>query len=431
MKFVFLKYFFFIIFYNTIKSSPIQPETETTEYLHWDLNAHDFFFKSKKSYSENSWNNDFIKSDFKMISSFEDKFLVDKEVVNNGGAFIVEFYCHSSVEDNSKCLKAQKGFLSATERISSLIVINTPIVVQATFLSYCDVKSDCSSKILGQAAPSSYFGAKFINQEQISSIPQALMKQLPKNNIPNYLQFDIAAQFNADADFWFKGDPPIKTSQIDFEYCITHELIHGLGFDTHWTQFSSSYPQTTSKEEYLAPDVLVGIDENQNDRVLNFLPLTIFDKFGYDSLTSISLLDYANSILNFDIPVNLTLKKFLESFENSKEPFMQSVYVYQIVTSGERAVTFKNPHNDMYNLKLYTEKNYQKRSSLAHLDYDLYFQTPEFLMIPSVESFKGMTLDQIIDQNTKNGANGPHNVLGPLTIELMHALGTATKKDFK
>src|SRR6185369_7868264 len=83
------------------------------------------------------------------------------------------------------------------------------------------------------------------NDEDIPRIyPQALVKQLNRQDHPEFLGYDILALFNSEANYWFeeydKGGK-IGQDQFDFLFVVVHELIHGLGFTTGWGDYINNH----------------------------------------------------------------------------------------------------------------------------------------------------------------------------------------------
>ncbi|RHZ84977.1 hypothetical protein Glove_74g268 [Diversispora epigaea] len=140
------------------------------------------------------------------------------------------------------CSKVQKAFDTAGSIISSYLLLNTRIVLSASFESFCDLYSSCSENgILGFASP-----ARWILMEDDDNIqrlyPQSLVKQFELSTHPEYSKNDIIASFNSDVSYWFAEDStPINETQFDFLYVMLHELHHGLGFSSAWDEYFTGY----------------------------------------------------------------------------------------------------------------------------------------------------------------------------------------------
>ncbi|KAJ3391601.1 hypothetical protein HDU92_008950 [Lobulomyces angularis] len=400
--------------------------------MRWDLNLIDF---------QNSFGQDknFLVAEVSTVNQLDKETIVNvgeqpstKPALPGEKAFQISFSCDV---DATLCNKAKNGFQSAANRIASVLRINTPIVVSATFKSFCEGADNCKLQgVLGQAAPSSYFSGKpaeASEDTQWMSYPSALIKQLRHSMDESaFAQFDITAQFNADFDFWFEGDAlPMRPKQIDFEFVLCHELTHGLGFDTQWVQWSSVFKNVATSSNYLAPTLNAVGGVVESAKVASWLPMTVFDNFEYETSTLSSLMNRANSIYNFETIPNSLLTDTINAFERSTKEFTQAQYMFQIATQGSAAVTFHNPKKPLNDVKLFTAKTFQVGSSFAHFDYTSYFQTPDFLMIPAVSELSGKTLDDIINTNTKQGELSQKSCYGPLTLGVLEAIGWPTQQN--
>jgi hypothetical protein len=99
------------------------------------------------------------------------------------------------------------------------------------------------------------------------------------------------------------------------------------------------------------------------------------------------------SFIQTDFDQGATIATFIREFEASRAPFAAANELMKTATSGPSSIAFNAPSNDAP-LILYTPLEYSKGSSISHLDYDTYVETPEFIMIPQV--FFGRTLEEII-----------------------------------
>jgi hypothetical protein len=102
----------------------------------------------------------------------------------------------------------------------------------------------------------------------------------------------------SDFNFWFKSsDEKILPTQIDFEFTVTHELTHGLGFDPSFSQYSSVFPRSSASENYLAP--MPNLSGNVGPKVLGWYPINIFDRFTVDKKTDTPLSVSSDIIQSF------------------------------------------------------------------------------------------------------------------------------------
>ncbi|KAJ3059184.1 hypothetical protein HK102_010110, partial [Quaeritorhiza haematococci] len=343
--------------------------------------------------------------------------------------FEISFTCEDVAPD--VCRKAKAGFESAGARIASALHIYSPLRVNATFKSFCKGNlNGCELRdTLGQAASAAYFAARPEQARNWYFYPQGLIKQLRQDYQLQFNEFDIIAEFNADFKFWFKNDStPIRPDQTDFEFVVTHELTHGLGFDTAWAQWAQLWPTLANQRGYLAPLFHTQGSSPENAIVTAWQPLIVFDRYVLESTTSRTLTTQAQNIFRYN-PGGSRLMEFIRAFERSGDPFSAAEYVFQIITSGSKAIKFKASDGGD-DILLHTATNkYQPGTSIAHVDYDTYWQTPDFLMIPAVQNLTGITLDDIIARNSGNGTLPTSGVYGPRTVALLETMGWPTPKN--
>ncbi|CAG8822245.1 18489_t:CDS:2, partial [Racocetra persica] len=165
--------------------------------------------------------------------------------------FDLTFNCN--LNDENLCKKAKATFESAGRILSSALLLNTRIGLNATF-------RPLEGNLLGAAGPSRAIPFKD-DDGRIRLYAQSLAKQFQLEVHPEYSPIDILADFNSDFPFWFEGDPPIQPNQIGFEELVLHELTHGLGFLSSW---SNDYLEESSS--FLTPNI-DGIFYNVGDNV--------------------------------------------------------------------------------------------------------------------------------------------------------------------
>ncbi|KAI9290526.1 hypothetical protein K502DRAFT_333894 [Neoconidiobolus thromboides FSU 785] len=145
----------------------------------------------------------------------------------------VDFYCEAAKE---LCKNIENGLISMAVFLENAINLTHPISIQASFYPFCEGKDECpegDNYMLGQALPSRSFP---IADEKgiIRLYPQALYKQLipkkPRN--VEYHQYDIFAEFNSKAPYYFPNSRIKGGDKASFLDLISHELLHGLGFVT-------------------------------------------------------------------------------------------------------------------------------------------------------------------------------------------------------
>ncbi|KAH6588991.1 hypothetical protein BASA50_010347 [Batrachochytrium salamandrivorans] len=301
------------------------------------------------------------------------------------------------------CKQAEAGFERAGQLIAKSMQIVTTINVQVTFRSFCNSAKKgqpCTmNNTLGQASAAAYFAAKTEDASDWAFYPQALVKQLPRDHVLEFNPYDIIAEFNTDYSFYFRtSNRPILPTESDFEFVVCHELTHGLGFDTAWASYFSVYQGLTQDSSYLAP--LVYTPANKDRAELKKLA----------------------KIISSYPKVNVPLQNFISGFQLSGTPYNAAREVFSTVTAGTRSIYFK-PKGNSKPVFLQTKQDvFQPGSSISHVDYEQYWSTADFLMIPAVQNLTGYTLDDIINANTRSsGLNG--GIYGPGTQSIMEAIG--------
>ncbi|KAI8811522.1 hypothetical protein BJ742DRAFT_796316 [Cladochytrium replicatum] len=358
--------------------------------------------------------------------------------------FVITFSCNLTA---TICNYARDGFASAGKRITSALTFYRPINIRANFYSFCGGRSASSCDLkdtLGQATAAAFIAARPAksNDTDYYMYPQGLFKQLSINvdvKDSDYSDYDILAEFNSDFNFHYNSSgTPIQPNQVDFEYVVLHELTHGLGINTGWVSYASigALNSIKPKADYLAPIPDFAGNSIATATVPGWLPLNIFDKFLVDSSTSTSIMrSVAARIFSFN-PKNRKLADFISDFQNSGDPYAAAQSFYKLVTANTKTLSFAIPaskHNpNAQSAFLQTVRNkYLPGSSIAHVDYDTYWQTPDFLMIPAVQNLTGLTLDQIVLRYTPSTRPDPtFKVLpayGNLTLGMLHAMGWPTK----
>ncbi|RUS17573.1 hypothetical protein BC937DRAFT_89788 [Endogone sp. FLAS-F59071] len=321
------------------------------------------------------------------------------------------------------CAKVQKSFQTAGEVISGVILFNTPIQINATFLPFCVSLGDCGNGqeiTLGGSYPS-----RTIAMQDSDGIgryyPQALVKQLNISNHPAYGPYDITSMFNADASFWFNDDGPIAPNQSDFLWVIIHEFMHGLGFYSNWNDYldftpTALTPDLTQFDTNLASPAIIngpvtfnGFYESAFDKHMVFVPNLTF------TTTLTRQLDtFDGGIGTKYADVNSYYTAFMTSVQ-----FNQGIQMLQICTTA-RDLGFM-PYNGSTTedvLILETSlKPFLEGSSISHVDLNTYSTTSDFLMVYLQEP--GFTLQQAIAR----GGGGP---IGPRLLRVLSSLGYAT-----
>ncbi|CAG8653260.1 8437_t:CDS:2, partial [Acaulospora morrowiae] len=275
------------------------------------------------------------------------KFLNSTKFVSPSNAFVIDFTRGSS--DANLCKKAKNAFISAGQRIASVIQFNTPINVKASF-------DKLSTDTLGQATPARSIPLK--DRDGIIRLyPQALVKQMQFPKHPEFNKYDILAEFTTTAKWFFKEDVNIQKDQYDLEYIITHEFIHGLGFITGWRD----------------------TDPNKMITYTGFSEMA-FDRYMMLNLTKKTMMTTLAQELNIFAPIG---KKFasLSSFEKEFHGSPQALISKNLSAVAIIPYTVDFVTHDSTPVILETSlKLYSFGSSISHLD-TLYTNTPDFLMV--------------------------------------------------
>ncbi|KXS18763.1 hypothetical protein M427DRAFT_199039 [Gonapodya prolifera JEL478] len=302
-----------------------------------------------------------------------------------------------TVADLNLCAKVQTALDSAGARITKVIGVTTPILVSATFTSYCSTFGTCGGTTLGQALYKNGGSAGFGASTGPAPIAQATT-------------YDIKAMFNADAAFWFQGDPAIASTQYDFEATATHELLHGMGFLSGWNEWfyvgqgyltPAYYMYATGLWAYWAPPYL-------------------FDIFMVDKTGLPVTRYYTTLVTTYPGDPTLTLDDLTADFEDNGGAAYDAAYsVYQLGTALRRTVTSRPKANPFTNASsyLWTKPGiYKDGTALHHLE-DAYNNTADFLMISYIPA--GFTLDAQINLYSTQA----WGVFGPQTLSILYSMG--------
>ncbi|RGB36976.1 hypothetical protein C1646_695983 [Rhizophagus diaphanus] len=157
----------------------------------------------------------------------------------NETMFKVTFTC--LLNDKVLCDKAQKAFDRASNSITNTLKLKEQITINATFFDFCgEGKNDLECPLeavatIGETSPKRFYSLLSDDDKMERIYPQALVKQFQFPEHPQYDDFDIIIRFNSRVHFYFPEDTtPIGPLQYDFEFTVTHELLHGLGFYSLW-----------------------------------------------------------------------------------------------------------------------------------------------------------------------------------------------------
>lgn len=366
--------------------------------------------------------------------------------------------------DNNYCKKVQQSFIAAATKFSQVVNIKNKIVFQGSYYSFC--LNRCSNNTYGWGTPSSQFTMILEQADSNFFYPQALAKQFRTTDNANWEKYDVAVDINHDmymnalknnsdstknisgvppgGGYWFNvsNEPQIEDHQVDLEYVILHQMMHGLGMVSSWAPYFSDYNSPFQQ-------LLKGIIPLDNLKVMTptpywyvkqyggptyvsgFQPNVIFDKFLHlktPTNETVGLVEYGFDMQGYCIDsggdrfiVNF-MNKFLNNATQSSRA--KSMYVamatpktlmfefdssYYVASNN---VTIPSAYfvNDYLNQTYKTiqmmtgpeilspsttqEAYYRPGISTSHVD-DLYIGTPDFLM--THKFVRGKTLQSMID----------------------------------
>ncbi|KAL0092509.1 hypothetical protein J3Q64DRAFT_1654054, partial [Phycomyces blakesleeanus] len=247
--------------------------------------------------------------------------------------------------------------------------------------------------------------------------PQSLVKQLDMPISPEYSHSDILSVFNADAPFWFEGDDnPIDMNQADFIFVIMHEFMHGLGFYSNWSKHIPSIDALVPDPSLLLADETLVIIDPQNNAVIEtkFLE-NVLDKYMVilNPESEYNLFPTSDLTRQFNkIEVNSTegligSPEFGPAFDMSRLSVLPG-------TLGIGLVGPQGVYDDFVILET-SLVPFQRGSSISHVDYNSYTDTPDFLMRYMQD--RGVTMTDMV---LKGGGDSP---LGPKLLRIMEQIG--------
>jgi len=363
--------------------------------------------------------------------------------------------------DPTFCQKVGNALGAAAYKLAQVVGLKSELIIEASYYSFCDYA--CSNTTLGWGAPTSQFTLPNVGGVDPNYLyPQSLAKQLAPYNTSNWSPEDISIELNHDAymstidlntamdngwngtgvppggHFWFQGDGDIHSNQVDMEYVILHELLHGMGFISSWGAFfdADSSPYHALVEDIFNAQQLQLITPTPNAYtdtstgatfISGFQPTMIFDKFltaydpSYGDQHPKSLADLVANVQQFCAKNNEAfIINFVRAFNNANVSDY-SRYLWHIANTN-KTLYFDfpdlNSYNSIYgnhsylkaqyaNLTMFTssngavtnsteqtQTNFRPGISISHVD-DMYKNTPDFLL--RTTPILGSTLQQIIN----------------------------------
>ncbi|RCI05098.1 hypothetical protein CU098_005077, partial [Rhizopus stolonifer] len=333
--------------------------------------------------------------------------------------FDIAFRCYHVPDEI--CQKAERAFKKAGEIIASVILFRESVRVNATLMSFCAVGNECNKKMMTLGGSSPARAMPLVNDDGLLRLhPQALVKQFGLSDHPAFAPYDILSVFNADAPFWFEEDGlAIGPNQADFTFVVLHEFMHGLGFYSGWNQYISSKALTPDPSPFLANQLLLLMNpmtnaihpsqflESAMDRLMGILN---YDQQGKTPTGTQTLISDLTRRLN-----QIQASTLSDLADSSDFSIAHTMYQYA-TTPGSLGVFVSSEEAPVI---LETElQPYQPGSSISHVAFKEYTNTPEFLMRYMQD--RGLSLSSAVE---RGGGNGP---IGPLLLRILEHMGYST-----
>ncbi|GBB84486.1 hypothetical protein RclHR1_11050003 [Rhizophagus clarus] len=343
---------------------------------------------------------------------------------NNESMFVITFNC--GIKNDVLCNKAKNAFETAGKILSTVLLINTPIQLNASFLDFCASLGKCPNGsglvILGGATPARTIPLQD-DDGLVRLYPQALVKQFQFEQHPSFGPFDIMALFNAGgASFWFDGDPPITHDQQDFLYVILHEIVHGLGFASGWGDYINDQP------EALTPEISITSNDPSGRFKINGFLETAFDRYLIHIPTGKKISAFTGNLNKFQKDVDLIFQNELDfktKFRNSPQYEIAKEMMSYSITPNALGFLPRGFNKAVESVVLETRlRPYQTGSSVSHVDFQKYNNTSDFLM--KFMADHGANLDSLIATRNGNNNEGHNAVIGPNLKLVLETLGYST-----
>ncbi|KAL1922811.1 uncharacterized protein VTP21DRAFT_9187 [Calcarisporiella thermophila] len=332
---------------------------------------------------------------------------------SSNNSFSINFACRT----DKNCAEAQAAFETAGQIISASLILSQPVSVNASYYSFCREQGACTNGgflVLGGARPARMHPLKD-NDGMTRLYPQALVKQMNFSAHPQYSQYDIQAAFNADAPFWFNGATPIGENQSDFLFVVLHELMHGLGFTSSWSDYITS--------SLLTPDLTASENRLGQVRISQFYEY-VFDRYAVTlpdlKHTTQNTQDLNNAVSS--APSDFISPSDLNSIlQGSPDLVRIGTQMMNIATTPDSLGFLpegKSTTQDAVVLET-SIKPFSDGSSISHVDYRTYTNTADFLM--RFIQDQGVTLQEAV---RRGGGSGP---IGPKLMQVLSSMGYSTR----
>ncbi|RIA87717.1 hypothetical protein C1645_877852 [Glomus cerebriforme] len=340
-----------------------------------------------------------------------------RQTIPTDNMLTINFNC--LIDDNILCNKVENVLVTAGKFITATLNLKSAVNLDAQFVNFCSTYGDCGNQkvILGATRPGRMI--PLVDTDgKIRFYPQALLKQmdLPAEH-PQLGPNDIVTIFNSDVTYWFEGDPSSTLSNSpDMLYVVVHELIHGLGFTTAWTDYFNI--------QVLTPIIGQLAAEGQ------FFEF-IFDKYLVLLPSGKTFTSIADELNKFPINVDMTKNDFINAFSKSPQFLIAQDAYNNAITHG--TIGFLTKPNLPPNTPLTQDDvviletslvPFTRGSSIAHVDFQTYFSTSDFLMM---YRYPKISLGEMMFRAGSANTTGP---IGPKLRLLLEMLGYEVKKDY-
>lgn len=110
--------------------------------------------------------------------------------------------------DPSTCEQVNATFKKATDMLTSVFEFETPLLINASFVDFCQEYKDCNKDnkmaSIGQAYPAISYVMTDTTDNMTRMYPQPLLKQFTDLPVkPTWTKYDINAQFNTLVNWYF------------------------------------------------------------------------------------------------------------------------------------------------------------------------------------------------------------------------------------
>ncbi|KAI9006574.1 hypothetical protein CLU79DRAFT_780076 [Phycomyces nitens] len=331
--------------------------------------------------------------------------------------------------DSAHCQKATATFNKAADLISSIVKFETPIQVNASFVSFCNSRGECKKdndmKSIGLAYPTVSYLMNDPTDGVIRMYPQAMLKQFTKLTvIPKWAQYDINAMFNSDVSWYFYNDSEkIRSNQTDLLRTVIHELVHGLGFISSWSDemYTRFAPYVDDLPKFITPSKLTPSTELQSiasnvKTSEGTQPFWGFVEFPLDRLLYTSSpvgpvpLTQFTKTLNSWCDSNVLFAGMIDMVNTwyaSKERQTAEAMYQMATTSCDVSITSTRYQNVLQNM-FWLETSlipFMRGSTFTHVDQTTYESSAEYLMVYNAD--RGVSLDSLTEQYS-TGPLGPN-----------------------